>query len=164
MSLSPILSNAQRKIIALKALDFDIVDTITIEYGTNDWANGSQMDNAQDKYDTNTIGGALRYSIETLLTAFPFLKIVIVSLAWRCRTSGGVITIDSDTDTNARGNTVLEINALLKSIADEYHLAFVDVYNNTSFNRKTFLANFQDEIHPGFNGRKTMASVIAKHL
>lgn len=164
LSLSPIPANAARKIAYIKTVDFNDVNTITIEYGTNDWANGQAIDNPNNKYDTDTIGGALRYSIEALLTAFPHLRITVVSIAWRCVVSGSTVVSDSDTNVNSQGNTVPQINAKLKEIADEYHLQYVDVYNNTSFNKFTFFANFNDQIHPGAAGRKKLGEIIAKSL
>ena len=164
MSSTPIPANAQRKIAILKATDFSKVDTITIEYGTNDWANGQVIDNENNKLDTDTICGALRYSIETLLTAFPHLRIVVISTAWRCVVSGGVITTDSDTNTNVNDDTLPDINEKLKAVADEYHLQYIDMYNNTCFNRFTFSANYNDIIHPGSAGRKIMGQIIARNL
>ena len=164
LELTPIPANAAEKITKIKSVDFSKVDTITIAYGTNDWGNNQVLDNENNRLDTDTIGGALRYSIETLLTAFPNLRISIVSATWRCKLSGSTIVSDSDTDQNTNGNTLPQVNELLKDIADEYHLNFIDVYNNTTFNRYTFEQNFVDAIHPGFSGMKTLARIISKSI
>lgn len=62
----------------LKSIDFSIVDAVVIHYGTNDFPNyGTELDNSEDTLDYTTICGALRYSIEMLLTAYPNLRIFI---------------------------------------------------------------------------------------
>lgn len=67
----------------LKNIDFSNIDYITISYGTNDYTAGVILDNEENNLDINTFAGALRYSIETLLTAYPNLRILIGSPIFR---------------------------------------------------------------------------------
>ena len=50
----------------LKSIDFNDIDIITIEYGTNDFTGGVNIDNPNNSKDTSTFLGALRYSIEKI--------------------------------------------------------------------------------------------------
>ena len=164
LSLSPIPGHADLKIRLLKEIDFSKVDLITIAYGTNDWANDVVIDNQSDQMDTDTLCGALRYSIDQLQTAFPQLKIVVLSCPWRCRASGSTIISDSDTDVNTNGDTLIDMNDALKDVAKEYHLDFIDLYYTTSFNRLTYSAFYQDEIHQGTAGREAIADIISRNV
>jgi hypothetical protein len=80
-------ANFPDQLAILKSIDFNTVDYIVIHYGTNDFAAGSgvAIDNASNPKATNTLCGALRYSVETLLSAYPKLQI-FVSLPASLRT------------------------------------------------------------------------------
>lgn len=131
----------------LKATDFTKVDSILIMYGYND----SNIDNQQNPLDTSTMGGALRYSIETLLAAYPHIKIYPCSLTY----NGGV---ESSTTTVDKCETI-------KSICSEYHLKYIDNFNiGINDLNKSFYFNGTDYTHININGRKLVAQNVAKEM
>ena len=150
----------------LKTVDFSKVDIVTIAYSTNDWNGSVALDNEENLYDTATIGGALRTSIETLLTAYPNARIFVLSTTWRFwHDDNNVYTEDSDTRTNSIGLKLADYNTKLKEVAEEYNLPFVDDYNIgiNKFNRTQYFSA-TDGTHHQIEGRKLIASRLAKEL
>lgn len=165
-STSVTLNNAIKSNFAtLKTIDFSNVDIVTIAYGANDF-NGASLDNEDNPLDTATFGGALRYSIETLLTAYPNLRIFVLSTTWRFWINDSNEYIDdSNTRTNGLNKTLSDYNAQLKSVAEEYNLPFIDDYHIGigKFNRSYYF-NANDGAHHNENGRELIAAHLAKRL
>ena len=148
----------------LKSVDFSKVDIVTIAYGTNDFTSNIDMDNEENAYDTITLAGALRYSIEKLLTAYPNLKVFVLSTAYRVWVDSDneyAFLYDSNTHTNADNVKLSDYNSKLKEVAEEYNLPFVDDYNIgiNQFNRLHYFP-VADGTHHNEMGRK----LIAEHL
>ena len=150
----------------LKSIDFRTVDIITIAYGTNDYTAKMPLDNANDRCDIKSFGGALRYSIETLREAFPKIKIVICSQLYRFwRDSDGNFTEDSDTRVLG-GHKFSDFMRKTKEIADEYGLYYLDNYNGSGICKKNIDVCFSktDGSHPLPAGRIMIAQNMAKEL
>ncbi len=147
----------------LKSIDFNKVDIVTIAYGTNDFTGNCPVENTEDYYDTEAFAGALRYSIETLLTAYPHLEIVVCSQTYRFWMDGEYnFTEDSDTYTNYYGNTLLEYVEKTEAVANEYQLPYIDCYYSLGINKTNYASYFpeKDGTHHSGEGRK----LIAKHI
>lgn len=151
----------------LKSIDFSKVDIITIAYGTNDFTGNMPIGNEANSYDTETYAGALRYSIETLLTAFPNINIFICSQTYRFwMDESGEFIEDSDTKTNYHGYKLPDYVAKTQEIANEYKLPYIDVYYSlgiNKFNRDIYFPN-NDGTHHNEKGRERIALKIAKEL
>ena len=151
----------------LKGIDFSNTDIITIAYGTNDYKGyGASLDNADNPLDVTTFGGALRYSIEKLLTAYPNLKIFVLSIAYRFFTNDNNEYVDdSNNHANNYGKYIKDYNAKLKEVACEYNLPYVDDYNIGigKFNRLQYF-NATDGTHHNENGRRFIAEHLATAL
>lgn len=151
----------------LKGIDFNKVDIVTIAYGTNDFMGGNDLENTNDLYSTSTFAGALRYSIETLLTSYPHLKIFVCSQVWRFwMDSSGAYTEDSDTYANADNMTLVDFVEKTEGVAKEYHLPYIDNYYTTGFNRFNCGVYFSatDGTHPLPTGLHIIAAHMAKEL
>lgn len=140
----------------LKSINFDDIDIIVIAYGTNDFSGNV----TETQFKT-----ALSHSIETILAAFPHLKILVVSPMWRWYESETVY-IDSDTKTNSNGNTLVEFVDWCKSETNKYHLPYVDTYRNLGINKLNRLTYFaaNDGTHPITAGRELRANLISAEL
>ena len=160
------IQNVADRVALLKTLDFNNVDIITIAYGTNDFTGGKPLDSETNVLDTTTFGGALRYSIETLLTAFPHLKIFVCAPTWRFWLTDGAYDYDSDTYTNSMNNKLTDFVEKTKEICKEYHIPCIDNYYELGFNKFNRSRYFSatDGTHPIKEGRRLMAEHIAKHL
>lgn len=151
----------------LKSIDFNNVDIITIAYGTNDFTSGRQLDSTSDMKNIIYFGGALRHSIETILTAYPHLKIFICGQTYRFwMDSSNEFIDDSDTHTNSNGNTLIDYINKTKEIANEYHIPFIDNYFDlgiNKFNRSHWFPS-NDGTHHNELGGKLIAEHMAKEM
>ena len=145
----------------LKSIDFSKVDIVTIAYGTNDFDSNVVLNGN----DNNTFNGALKYSIETLLTAFPNLQIVLLGQTYRYWYNNGIISYDSDNHENSNGNKLTDFVKATNDIANSMHLPFIDNYNIgiNQFNRLNYY-NENDGVHHNENGSKLIAEHIVKEL
>ena len=146
----------------LKSMDFAKVDIITIAYGTNDWTDISLESENKDSF-----AGALRYSIETILTKYPNIKIFICSPTYRFwMDNNGAFTEDSDTNKGYYDYTIAEMVEKAREVAKEYKLPFVDNYFElgiNKFNRQYYFPS-DDGTHHNLRGRNMIAEHIAKKL
>ena len=152
----------------LKGLDFSKVDIVTIAYGTNDFTAADALDNSENAYDKESFAGALRYSIETLLTAYPNLKIFVCSQTYRFWMDDFyVFTEDSDTHQNTNGVKLTDFVAKTEEIAKAYHLPFIDNYYGlgfNKFNRTEYFLNSQGAVTDGTHPNTVGCRLIAEHM
>ncbi len=149
----------------LKSIDFSKVDIVTIAYGTNDFTGGQELE-GKDKYDITAFGGAMRYSIEKLMKAFPHIKIAVCSQLYRFWWNEDG-TIKGDSNTYAYEGRYLKIFLdKTKEIAGEYGLYYIDNYNKCGINAETrqFCFGGRDGSHPVEYGRRLIAANLAKEL
>ena len=159
------IGRASKHLENLKGLDFNTVDIITIAYGTNDFTGDLAVDDAENPINTGTFGGALRYSIETLLTAYPHLKVFVCTPIWRFWLTNGAFDSDSDTKTIS-GKKLTDFVEKAKEICKEYHIPCIDNYYELGFNKFNRSQYFPttDGTHPNDTGRKLIAEHIANKL
>lgn len=151
----------ENRLATLKGIDFNEVDIITIAYGTNDLTGEIIVDNENDLYNTNSFAGALRHSIETILTAYPHIRIFVCSQTNRFWTS-----VDGDTYISGIGTKLTDFVAKTKEVAEAYHLPFIDNYYELGFNKFNRSVYFPatDGTHPNETGRELIAKHIASKL
>lgn len=148
----------------LKSLDFNNVDIAVIHYGTNDFAAGGgiDIDNANDHDDYNTLCGALRYSIEKLLGAYPNLQIYISLPVFRYWEDNGTITYS---DAYIRYNhTLPDFVEAIRGVAIEYNLPVIDGYYGLGINKFNASHYLADGTHHNTVGRKRFGEFIGGHL
>lgn len=154
-------------VATLKSIDFSAVDIITIAYGTNDFTANVPLEHATDKLNKYTFAGALRYSIETILTAHPHIKIYVCTPIYRFYLdNAGEYSNDSDTEKNTNEATLVDFAEKAIEVAREYHLPYIDNYNDLGFNKFTRLEYFSatDGTHPNLDGRHLIARHMAKKI
>lgn len=140
--------------------DFSKVKIITVEYGTNDWSNGDALDNDNNKLDTSTYLGGLRYGIEKILSKYPHINIILVSPIYRGDVTGG-----SDVTPNSNGTYLHKFVDGMKTVAKEYHLTFIDNYYGLCLNSLTIeTLLLEDKVHPNSNGVKRIAGVVGSTI
>ena len=144
----------------LEGINFSEVDVVTIAYGTNDFTAAVPLDNTENKLSTATFAGALRYSIETLLTAYPNLRIICCGQCYRWWDNSGAFVDDSNTH-DVGGQTLPEFVQKTLDVAKEYNLSFIDNYNIGigKFSRSYYFSG-GDTTHPNNIGTKLIADHI----
>lgn len=143
----------------LKSIDFATVDAIVIHYGTNDFAASVQLDDSANLLSTDTVCGALRYSIKKLLTAFPKIKIFVSLPLYR--TWNGV---GAETYKNSLEKTLPEYDSAMKVVAEEHNLPTIDGYKRLGINSINSTAYLSDGTHLNDYGRKQFGELIGGYL
>lgn len=158
-------SYAEEPLAVIKSIDFSTLDILTIAYGTNDFTGNNPIDNAENPLDTSTVCGALRYSIEALLTAYPQLHIFILLPTYRYwNDDGGAFAEDSDAHVNSLGKTLVEYVDALAGVAKAYKLPVIDNYNDLGVNKQNREKYLADGTHHTQAGLELLAEHIAHAL
>lgn len=149
----------------LKSIDFSSVDIAVLHFGTNDFmaGSGTVIDNASDPDDYSTLCGALRYSIEKLLTAYPGLLIYVSLPVFRFWTSDDITTY-SDDYTNGRGQKLTDYAEALRKVAAEYKMPVIDGYHGMGINKFNAAEFLGDGVHHNAAGRKRFGEFIGANL
>jgi len=158
------------RLTTLKGIDWSEVDFIMWEYGTNDFANGVELEDTNDPTNLFAYENAYRYAIETILTEYPNIRIIPITPTYRWYQSGGVFTEDSNThtETDYGGSThkLTDFVAMAEEVSKDYQLPCIDDYYTLGANQYTRLAYFDstDGTHPNASGRQRMAEHISAQL
>ncbi|WP_368243288.1 MULTISPECIES: hypothetical protein [Enterococcus] len=151
----------------LKGIDFNLVDFITIAYGTNDYTGGNLIDDESNPLNTDTFSGALRYSLEKIMAKYKQLKILICTPTYRLWFNpDGSVESDSDTKDYAGTGSLIGYVEKTKDIAKEYKVLCIDNYYELGINRFNALNFFtvQDGTHHNSVGRKVLGEKIGANL
>ncbi|MER9870208.1 hypothetical protein NKJ35_24075 [Mesorhizobium sp. M0136] len=109
----------------IAAVDWAAQNYLHIAFGLNDYSGtGPQVPIGTNADFTGaTFKGALRYMIETILTARPLYKLYFTTMCWR----PGEVALQQTAPAIAYVDATIEI-------AQMYHLAVRDMYRNSGFN------------------------------
>lgn len=156
------VTNGVEHLAALKAVNWSEVDFITIAYGTNDIQGSVAIDNTENSQDTKTYLGALRYAITKILTAYPHIKILLLTPIYRYWNDEN---IDSDSKM-FNSHKFTEWGDGLLGVAEHYKIPAVDMYRTLGFNAITRSYYFPstDGTHPNAEGLRLIGSKIAARL
>lgn len=143
--------NFAEQLAEMEAIDMSTVDAIIIEFGTNDALKQVTVDNADNALDTNTTGGALRYMIKTLLTAYPSIKIAVCNVQKMSGYLDGDQTISYDSKTQ---------NGVIESVCADLSVPVIDIYNLLGLNEYTSSTLLSDGLHRSHNGKLRQVQII----
>lgn len=143
------------QLAVLKSIDFETVDAIVIHYGTNDFTANVPIDDSANLLSTDTVCGALRYSIKKILTAFPKIKIFVSLPLYR--TWDGV---GAETYKNTLEKTLPEYDSAMKTVAENHNLPTIDGYKQLGINSINSSAYLSDGTHLNDFGRKQFGEFI----
>ena len=141
---------------ALKTVDWDKVDVVTMNYGTNDYTSNVSLETLKDEAVSN---------IGALMNKFPHITFILITPAWRFwYKSDGSYDEDSTSRLYNENNLVAFCNKS-KDIANLLNIPCVDVYNIGigRFNYSYYF-NETDGTHHDTNGRKRLADYISRQL
>ena len=155
----------QAHLTTLKRIDWNGVDFVTIFYGGNDAGNDVAIGTAGTS-DKQTMVGALKYSVEKLLTAYPHLKILILTQIFRYWQDDGE---DSDEKEFVMGGQTYHYydwgDEEIKT-AQLLKIPVVDMYRTLGINSitRTLYLRTSDQTHPSAEGNRLIAGKIAGKL
>lgn len=146
----------------LKGIDFSTVDMAVIHFGTNDFTGNVALDDGTEAY--TTICGALRYSLNRLLTAYPRLRIFVSLPVFRYWTAEDDTVTWPDVYTNSNGITLPEVCTALAAVAREYGIPVLDGYHGLGINRFNASTFFTDGTHHNEVGRERFGVFLGAGL
>ena len=162
----------------LKSINFNDVDYITIGYGVNDFNGNIWIDARSGLEEYQYFKGALEYSLRTILTTYPNIRIVDITPCWMWypNTDTGLLDYDSDNAqaVNTRNLTLPDYVEACKEVCKKYHVPCIDTYEELGFNPYSYKAYFNvkgvdgsvvsDGVHPKQSGRQLRADRIVGQL
>ena len=139
---------------------------LSIAYGSNDYNNSISLGTHGDG-SRSTVIGAQEYAIETLLTKYPLMQIIIVGNPWVVTSYDETtkeILEDSDQTVRTIDGTSMHryeySDAYLANANNHYHLKVYDMYRNCFRNRKSIWELSSDGVHPTkVNGQRLLADL-----
>ncbi len=146
----------------LEQINFEMLDYLIIEYGTNDYFAGVTVDNPENLYDETTFAGALRSSVEILRKSYPHLQIILISPTYNWYLN----TVENCENKDFGGGYMPGYVNAVASIAEQYDVGYVDVYTDF-YPQKAHveaLIYTEDGVHPNEDGRKKIADAICDYI
>lgn len=147
--------NFLKQVSEMKETDFSTVHAIVIEFGTNDVLKDVTLDNQEDPLDTMTTGGALRYMIKTLQTAYPKINIVVCNVQ---RMTGW---LDAE---HSKSYDSVKQTEVINSICRELSIPLIDIYNDMGINDYTKATLLHDGLHRTHEGKLKQAQLIENKM
>lgn len=147
--------NFMEQVAEMKAFDMASADALIIEFGANDAFKLVALDNEDDDLDITTTGGALRYMIKTLQTAYPLLKIAVCNVQ---KISGYADSEHKQPYDSVNQNTVIE------SVCEELSIPVIDLYYLLGINDYTSAALLIDGAHRSHNGKLKQVQIIENQM
>lgn len=143
-------------------INFEEIDYVTIAFGTNDFGGSVSLGNINSEANNSTFYGSIKYVIETILTAYPHIKLFFMTPIFRWAIPGA----GNNSDITPKNGHYL--NDYAKAIIDvcyKYHIPVLDMYNKSNINalNHTYYIS-SDGTHPTEEGYKLIAEKLSKFL
>ncbi|MBO5969357.1 MAG: hypothetical protein J6S14_12755 [Clostridia bacterium] len=141
---------------ALKTVDWDKVDVVTMNYGTNDYTSNVSLETLKEE---------AVFNIGALMNKFPHITFILITPAWRFWYKSDGSYDEDSTSRLYNGNNLVAFCNKSKDIANLLNIPCVDVYNIGigRFNYSYYF-NETDGTHHDTNGRKRLADYISRQL
>ena len=145
----------------LSNLDFNNIDFIFIEYGTNDFT-GSNV-SIYTNGDYTSVPYALEYSISLIMQKYPHIKIFVITPIFRADSEVGNISNNfSDGYTRSNNETLPNIVNSIIEQCKKMHIPYCDNYNELQINKYNYAYYLNsDYVHPN---PETGAVLIANRI
>ena len=146
----------QERLASLKTADFDSVDVVTMNYGTNDYTGHFVRDSFISGY---------KEAIGKLQAAYPQLEVVLITPTYRMvYAEDGSFSEDGDSMVK-NGVTLPDVVDAVKEVAQSMHVRCIDAYN-IGIGKYNYMNYFgpTDGVHHAENGRRHLARHIAREL
>ena len=147
------------RLSGFKALDFNKVTYLALEYGPNEFTLGMPIGVNSDT-TRQTYKGSLNYSIKRLLTSFPLLRLFLIAPAWKLN----VEDLDSDSRPNPSGLFLREYVDATIEIAALNHIPCLDMWRTLGLGVNNYKAFTFDGTHPNEAGAIRRGEAIAAFI
>ncbi len=143
----------------IRNTDVSGFDLVLIECSTNDFklnvSLGEVGEMGDTDFDTTTFCGALRDSIEFILTNHPAKSVLLITDTQR-NNDGYDVNF-----TNPAGHKLIDYVDAVVAIAELYGLPVCDWYRNSGFNALTLGIYTKDGLHPNSTGYAVLGNLTA---
>jgi lysophospholipase L1-like esterase len=150
---------ADAAIARLMTTDFARVTHAGLEYGTNDFHYDRPLGADSDVSD-ETFRGALNYSIARLRSAYPALKLFLITPAWMPTEAG----LDGDRNANGCGDFLRDYVDAMAHVAGAHGIPCLDMWRRLGVNAKNVSAFAADGTHPTDAAVFRRAEIIAAFI
>jgi lysophospholipase L1-like esterase len=145
----------------LTAIDWNTVDIITINYGTNDYRSAIPVGDFNSPMNDTTFSGAIAYVINKISTKYPHIQIAFITPAWRWNDG-----LDCDTNPNASGVLLKAYIEAEIAMVQKYKLPVLDMYRTSGINQYTatlYIAPGED-VHLSAKGYEHFGNKVGAFL
>lgn len=147
--------NFIEQVAEMKAFDMASADALIIEFGANDAFKQVPKDNADNVLDKTTTGGALRYMLKALQTAYPLLPIAVCNVQ---KMSGY-----SDSEHKKPYDSKIQ-NEVIESVCSELSIPVIDIYDLLGLNEYTSATLLIDGAHRSHAGKLRQVQIIENQM
>lgn len=147
----------------LSKVDFDTVETLFIEHGTNDYNAGYPLDNPDNPLDRNTFGGGLRYTIEMIQTRYPGIRIILMTPIY-CEFNKEGIYLGDCIERDFGYGSLENYVELELAIGKEYGVEVMNNYEDLGINASNLDDYSDDGLHLNLKGRELLGSTMSNYL
>ena len=155
-ALDPVVTSTLSK---FKAIDFNKVTHLGLEYGSNDFTLATPIGSRTD-VTRETFRGALSYSIRRLLATYPQLHLFLITPAWFLNFQDQ----DSDTHPNSRGTYLREYVDAVVETAALNHIPCLDMWRTLGLGVNNYKLFTYDGTHPNEAGAIRRGEAIAAFI
>lgn len=140
----------------LKTVDFNKVNTVTLNHASNDYTGGTTPARFKQKYIE---------IVEKIQTAFPHINVVLITPTWRFWLNEDNSFKEDGNTAQYGGYTLLDYVNAVEEVSKELNVPYIDVYNIgiNKYNWSNFFST-SDTTHQNENGRRKIAQVISRAL
>ena len=139
------------------------VDYYVVEYGVNDYLNGTQIYNQDDSNDKTTYVSSLQIGIDNLKQISPNAKIIVSSPAYAMFYNAKGVYIGDGNTVDKGAGTLSKYASSAGNVASTSGCLYLDAYYGTVFdlNSNTTDDFLQDGIHLTEKGRRVYATALS---
>jgi lysophospholipase L1-like esterase len=141
----------EASLLKIKAVDFNAVTHIGLEYGTNDFSVCAPLGSFKE---------ALDYSVKKLLATFPKMRLFLITPAWLLNFE----ELDSDTHPNKSGVFLKQYVDAMVEVAKSTGVPCLNMWQTLGLNSANYKSFTADGTHPNETGARIRGEVIASFI
>ncbi len=150
-----------KEILDNEHIDFSQTDYFIVEYGVNDFFQGTLRADVDKMFDQRTYGGALRWGICQLKEIAPDATIIVCSPCYAQFYKDGYLVGDGNM-TDLGFGTLFDYKGTCNYVANEQNCIFFNAYQDLGVDGYTIDEYTEDGLHFSEKGRQLYADALAK--
>ena len=146
-------------IMRMESIDYDTLDILVLEYGTNDYFSGASI---RGEESVASFTDSFAMGIEALQKRFPNLRIVVASPTFNWHYAAHL----NSEQVEFGGGYLSGYNDALIELCNEYSVEYISLYELYDHGLDIFESHLytEDGVHPNEYGRQLIAGEMARYL